>query len=62
MASKKDGVTATLGTFEIPLQLKIDYKVACMESGITMTDELKSHIEGYVEKHKKARASANVAP
>jgi hypothetical protein len=62
MASKKEGVTATLGTFEIPLKLKIDYKVACMESGVTMTDELKSHIEAYVKAHQKEKAAANVAP
>jgi len=55
MASKKEGVTATLGTFAIPLQLKINYKVACMESGITMTEELTTHIKNYVATHQRVK-------
>jgi hypothetical protein len=56
MASKKEGITATLGTFEIPLQLKTDYKIACTGNKITMTDELTAHITEYVRKYKMKRA------
>jgi len=54
MASSKQGVTATLGTFAIDLQLKIDYKNACIANRISMTDELTEHIQKYVAKHKQS--------
>ena len=55
MASSKKGVTATLGTFAIDADLKTDYKIACLESGISMTNELTNHIREFVASHKSRK-------
>jgi hypothetical protein len=61
MASSKKGVTATLGTFSIDLELKKAYKIACMEDGVSMTDELTQHIKDVVSAHRTKKGTPDVA-